>query len=253
MTHLRDGSSFVFEGSLKYSSSLKSKVLSSSYLSIKPHELFAYVLDLADGRIEEAFLLTWNFLSAGNRSRIIQRNTSETALRLFDITGEQRLLSEPVDSRSMVHALSGHSVQNYIDLRGDNYRAWYHFFGTALHAYRLQFYSSASGISTRKALWIEHNLVSTGTLYSKKQASIDEQGIAFGEQLAKLQKVRRIIGKRTYLYDNFKEYGSRWATNKENQNSKAISDMEKVLIMVKALSRGETENEDVDYNSMFVA
>ncbi|MBC7693114.1 MAG: hypothetical protein H7222_15225 [Methylotenera sp.] len=95
--------------------------------TITPDALFMHALDGAGGNVQRALICCWNQLSDGWNSAAIERNSRFTTLKLKDITGE---LIRFDGIRQKTRAGESHEF-----VRGDNFSAWYHFFGTALHAY----------------------------------------------------------------------------------------------------------------------
>jgi hypothetical protein len=211
-----------------------------------PLEFFEKCLKIKNGNIQESLELAWDFLSRGWDAEALERSTRIINLKFYDITGEQ----------SKMHYSRAFSRNNrvYLTARGDNFGAWYHFFGTALHSFVRQ-NSRVLGVKWRLPtdfyIFLEETVYEFGSqkIDFKKRVEIDKAGSIFGRDLYRILSNEKLIKELTqrtpkqYLYQNTQIYNDTWPLKdgqsavdyKTIQVSNQISPMEFVINYLKIL------------------
>lgn len=150
--------------------------------SVLPHEFFQKCLELNGGNIELSLILAWDFLSFQWNTDTEIRNFKPSSLQLYDVTGE-------LDS-------CGGNRQTLLwrSIRGDKFSAWYHFFGTAMHAFIREntlVHGLKWRIPTNWILNLEETLLGRTFLVDiLKRLENDKAGVRFGKAL--FRYVRRM-------------------------------------------------------------
>jgi hypothetical protein len=140
--------------------------------------LTAWMLSRREGNVQDGLMLVWDVLREGwGDGR--RRNLYPHILKLVDITGELEQFDGNV-RRSPEGRLQDYS-------RGDNFSAWYHFFGTALHAYLMsrRVPLVPGHWVTNFLTFLEENVLYNSVADPFKRRTLDREGARFGAQLAR--------------------------------------------------------------------
>ena len=179
--------------------------------STTPEAFFSECLRISSGNVQDALMLAWDFLSVRWDRSVPDRNSRYEILKLLDITGELPLsagATQPDPTK----------VSN----RGDNYSAWYHLFGTALHSF-IAVNTMVPGlqwrVSTEVNIRLEEKLFGSRFIDPLKRNEIDHAGAQFGRKLAEnLNQFKTLPAfegsgarwKDEYLYSDSEVYGEKW-------------------------------------------
>jgi len=214
------GAPVRFQDHLELEDRLKTWMRRQPDRSITPDAYYARAIGLTGGNVPKAMLLAWNVLRKGWGD--VARNDFLHTRALVDITGERDRLVPPKASGLML-PFGGKTKS----IRGDNFSAWYHFSGTALHTYLtatsrwLPFLPAhvAEGY-TRALVFIEEKVLYNQFVDPLKRRNIDLAGARFGRVLATnlkkydsaeaLAQAGKGPSERGYLYDNPEVYGPKW-------------------------------------------
>ncbi len=209
-------------------------VFAQSDDSITPEMLYLKGFELTDGNIQEGLALVRNVLTREAVS-VERRNFHLVPRKLVDITGERALRLkykypfggsfDPEIQLAYNILTSSRLMKGGLEtIRGDNISAWYHFAGTAVHAYanahsRLFLKNHTIGQKWSEfAIHAEEDILFGTHRDFRKRKEIDFAGMKFGFELARLQKKyataddlpEDIQNNCEYLYDNPEVYGPTW-------------------------------------------
>jgi len=195
--------------------------------SIMPHQLYQQAISITGGDLQRAMMVVWDTLTE-IKDYEQTRNLERRALKLVDITGELDVfdgmnhklpLGYPKEPPKIYREVNDAQIKAS---RGDNLSAWYHFAGTALHAY-LKGSSKLNLIRTKRhtdlLIHLEEQVLYNEFVDPKKRIEIDLAGSAFGWKLVrnlKNYKAAQSFNKSTdalnthYLYDNHELYDESW-------------------------------------------
>ncbi len=202
--------------------------------SVTPEEMLKEALRETNGDVEGALFMCWNLLR--NSWQATERNKFQRAKRLIDITGERAVVatygpSQNYEKSSKLNDIAQRSALLTGDkgkyIRGDNYSAWYHFFGTAINTFHKSrspgtLYSPAiaAGLS-QSMIAVEEDVLFPHFVDGHKRKEIDKAGVGFGARLAENLKTYKNkdsfvvenpdAEKKEYLYNNPDVYGPKWA------------------------------------------
>lgn len=205
--------------------------------SITPEGFIQKCVEVAEGKVLLGLTIAWNALQCLDDDyyptwESPRRNSLPESRKLIDITGEREWnLKLKLDTWNnnkfpVVFGLGGS-----LAARGDNYSAWYHFLGVAIAAFSNAISlaakllpgdarSEAARSYARFLVHLEEDVFFPHHLDPLKRKNIDFAGADFGAQLA--DNLRRFASAEayqgspeaqatTYLYDNPKVYGPKWA------------------------------------------
>ena len=191
--------------------------------SVTPDALLKKAIEVEGGKIEDALSLCWDVLS-DDWYETDKRNFWDRSKKLVDITGElahfdgndQTGVSRGARGR-------GRSVnRSFNTIRGDNFSAWYHFFGTAYNSFyrtNREWIPGRGLAETHGLIFLEERVLYNDHIDDLKRVEIDKAGARFGHRLAR--NIRRYgdLEKFTtspdytggpYLYSNPEKYGKKW-------------------------------------------
>lgn len=201
--------------------------------SLTPEAVLQEAIRRSEGDVEAGLFLCWNLMR--NSWKSTDRNKYQRARRLVDITGERAVVAtygpSPDKIPSFLNFWASRSAlisgEKPKSIRGDNYSAWYHFFGTALSSFHKSrsistLYSPIiAEAQTNAMIFVEEDLLFGEFNDARKRKAIDQAGARFGAQLAKnLAKYETVsdfqashpqAGNGEYLYDNSSYYGEKWS------------------------------------------
>ncbi len=192
-------------------SALDRWITAQPFGSATPEAFFSECLRISSGNVQDALMLAWDFLSVRWDRSVVDRNSRYEVLKLLDITGELPLSAGATQPEPT-------KVSN----RGDNYSAWYHFFGTALHSF-IAVNTMVPGVqwrvSTEFNIRLEEKLFGGRFVDPLKRNEIDHAGARLGRKLAEnLNQFKTLAAfessgarwKDEYLYSDPEVYGAKW-------------------------------------------
>jgi hypothetical protein len=155
--------------------------------SISPADLMERASQVAGKDGLKAMVLCWDVLREG-WNRMPRRNTLEHTLKLMDLTGEQEHFNgnfvEAEAKQPWLRKVLGRPIRSE-SIIGDNFSAWYHFFGTALNAYVIGL-KSTPGLGqaqTQLLVTVQETLAGNRFFENQKRIYLDRAGARFGAQL----------------------------------------------------------------------
>ncbi len=175
--------------------------------SVLPHELIEKATELSRGSVFYGLVLCWDVLRVG-WGNAVSRNAYPLILKLYDITGELDKFDGNFFSQEewAKRKKSLITLRKKVTVRGDNFSAWYHFIGTALHSFTMtnsRWQTIPGWWQTRLLIWLEEIIY--GNLFGsfldgKKRIRFDIEGENFGRQLA--QNLSRYHNALDYIADH---------------------------------------------------
>lgn len=242
---------------------LKQWLLNQPDDSVTPEALLREAVRLEDGDVQRGLERCWDVLRE-NWQDDKNRNAFPHILKLIDITGERESFdgNDPRDgkqrrARATTAGLRGLIFRGMKSTRGDNFSAWYHFFGTASYAFHGTANKSIVSplLATRAAIFLEEKVLHNEFKDAQKRRINDVEGAKFGYQLAKNLMTYKTVdefeksegGLRTeYLYDAPEKFGRKWqlqegqtahdfGTSLKSRNGPTV--MEEVTAAKRALSK----------------
>ncbi len=305
--YLSNGIPIPFSGDKEAATSLKKWIDGQKYFSVNPEDLFRQAATITKDP-QKALMLCWNVLSENWNANVVERNLRYRSLKMMRLTGEisklqtvmpeqRELRAKLTDARETRRSLEravreyeadGEILEEYnkalkdeqeiesqvsnwrVSNRGDDFSGWYHFFGSAIHAFAKEADDEGKYLPTSWLLFAEKSLYgSHGFGDSKrifdydKRDLIDRAGIDFGNRLAKnlaepdsIDEIKKLyksncdLTQNDYIKDQPEKLPKNWALRSDQlaqdygektYSHKYLSNIEKVLVTIHLKREGNYE------------